>query len=118
MTSSETIDSLHTANQRLRSILNRARSPSFLSSIGAADFAGLRREIQRASQLIRNSRPDWVSDQDLRAAVMDYCRGLKEFAEFLPLVQMMLEARRKRLQVALDHLQAAALWWQARSDSL
>ncbi len=98
--------------ERLQSCENRA------PSIQPADFSKLRNEILCAVNCMRSLPHDWDSDQQLQAEVSACRRNLQQIARLLPGFHVLLQAEKRRLQLALDHLDTTAAWAEASRKSL
>lgn len=114
-----TIEALRLANRSLYGILNRLRSSrTAVASIRCQDFSALRNEVLRVAHCMRSLPADRSSDAELEKEISEYRNNLQQLAQILPLIHVGLQARRGRLEAALDHLQTVAAWADASSKSL
>lgn len=109
---------LRQVNRNLGAKLERLRSWQ-AADTALRDFSGLRTEILRAAACLRGSDPSLESrDPELNGEITQFRANLQQLADILPVVHLRLRARRQRLQVALDHLQAVTCWADASQRSL
>jgi hypothetical protein len=111
-------DCLRQVNRNLGAKLERLRSWQTADN-ALRDLFGLRTEILQAAACLRCSDPSLGRDDpELNSEITQFRTNLQQLAEVLPLVHLRLRARRERLQVALDHLQAVRCWADASKRSL
>jgi hypothetical protein len=119
MMESAATEALRLANDKVRSALNRFQSSrGGVVSIRTNDFTALRKEVLSAANCLRSVPADRGSDAELEKEISEYRTNLQQLAQILPLIHVGLQARRGRLQTALDHLQAAVAWAEASKKSL
>jgi len=119
MTLSVTSESLRQVNRNLGAKLERLRSWQNADIRSLRDLFGLRSDIVHVSNCLRS--PHAGSDRNdpaLNSEIKQYRMNLQQLAEILPVVHVRLQARRARLRVALDHLQAVTSWADASQRSL
>jgi hypothetical protein len=67
---------------------------------------------------MRAASPESAPDADLEKETSEYRKHLRQLSQVLPLVHIGLQARKRRLEAALGHLQAVAAWADASQKSL
>lgn len=113
------IEILRQANRSLCAGLNRLQSArNTAAAIRPGDFSLLRNEVLRAANSIRSLSPDGAPDAELEEEISKFCNHLRQLAQTLPFIYVGLQARRSRLEAALNHLQAVAAWADASSKCL
>ena len=114
-----TIEVLRLANRDLRAGLDRLRSArNTAAAIRPEDFSLLRNQVLRAANSIGSISPEGAPDAELEKEISEFCNHLRQLSQTLPIVYVGLQARRGRLEAALNHLQAVAAWADASSNSL
>jgi hypothetical protein len=105
------IATLRAINKHLRSALVRLRpEQQHCSAITPQDFSDLSSEIRRAADCVRRIFLDHQPAAELKKASLEYRRNLEQLKHLLPDLQVRLLAEKSRLEVAKNHVAAAAAW--------
>ena len=116
MMPSATSDTLRLANRNL--CVGLARLARNAATVRAEDLFFLRNEVLRAAECVRHTTPASARDAELEKDISQCRNHLRQLAQILPLVHVGLQARKRRLELALGHLQAVAAWADASRKSL
>jgi len=108
MTAIETVAQLHITNQNIAAALSRLGQRGDLSSrVHAGELLTLQQAIQRGACFLREIRGnDPVSETEIR----EFIGQLRTLEKALPFVLESLQIRKRQLQDALQHFEAASNW--------
>jgi hypothetical protein len=119
----DALETLRQVNDHLRSALIRLRPEQSLEQKGGSILrsqgsAGIRREILRAAECLRRSRPHPEAAAAFEKEWLEYRGNLEKLMHILPEAHGRLLAEKLRLQAARNHVAAAAAWARANKESL
>jgi len=116
-TDASLVQSLRTANQRLRSQLDRLiPSPARRGFATPQQIAGLLGELQRVGEWLRSGLPE-VS-LELEAELGEYRRNVEKLRDLLPFIHGRLVEERNRLEAERARVDSAARWAQGSRQTL
>ena len=113
-----TLPALQALNQELAARLVRLRgAPGRPPAIAFTEFADLRAELLRATELLRNPGSS-AADPELTEEVSQYRSHLEQLTKVLPSIAGRLLAEKARLEAARVHVSKASAWAEARAKTL
>ncbi|MFZ0799240.1 MAG: hypothetical protein WCA13_04335 [Terriglobales bacterium] len=117
----DALGTLRQVNENLRSALLRFRPErKHCSNIRPGDFSNILSQLQRAAECLRDLSPH--SETAVTIAFekesLEYRRNLEKLKHSLPDLHARLLAEKSRLEIARNHVAAAAAWARASREAL
>ena len=108
----DAMQSLISANARIRLLLAASQPPGSVGTIGSHEILGLAQDMAHIGQVVRELPPD-IADSDFCREIVEYRTNVERLGQVLPSMQGWLLAEKARLHAARGQLAAAAAWAQA-----
>ncbi len=119
MTAEDALATLRRVNENLRGALTRLHpEQTHCSAVRPEDFSDLLRQLLQASECLRHLPSHREAAAAGKHEALEYRGNLEKLKHFLPDLHGRLLVEKARLEIARNHVAAAAAWAKANQKTL